>query len=551
MKKFVSTWSIIGLMFFMLMLGLGAGTLLSRDSIFDQLEKFKDVLALTQKFYIDTTNVQKLTESAINGLLSQLDPHSVYLPPQQTKLDAERFQGSYEGVGLEIVSINDTIMVSEPMGGGPAARLGILSNDRIVRIDDSSAIGLTTAQASQRLRGSKGTKVTVVIFRAGEKAPMVFEITRDNIALNSVDVAAMLPDNVGYVSVNKFSATTYEEIDAALKRLKDQGMERLILDLRNNPGGYLQQAEEIADLFIDGGTAEKPKTLVYTKARTPELEESYLAKSGDDFEKIPLIVLVNNGSASASEIVSGAIQDWDRGLIVGETSFGKGLVQHQWGLSDGSSLRLTIAKYYTPSGRLIQRPYDGKDRQQYRDEVYHREEKEGANLDHAHDVSSDTSRPKFYTCAGRLVYGGGGITPDYIVKPLDITDATRDFLRRDLFYPFITGYLDAEAVRIRFHYTSGYPKFVQEFEISDNTLKDFHGFVEKKGVKVTKDVFSKDELYIKARLKAYIARGIWGEEGWFSTMASVDTQLKKALTLFPEAQKMAGLEVNQKSKKMN
>ncbi len=551
MKKYLTTSVVVGLMFLMLMLGIGAGTLISRDSIFDQLSKFKDVLALTQKFYVDTTNTQKLTEAAINGLLSQLDPHSIYLPAQQTKQDAERFQGSYQGVGLEIVAFNDTIMVSEPMGGGPASKLGILSNDRIVRINDSSAIGLTTTQASQRLRGPKGTKVSVTINRPGEKEAMVFEITRDNIALNSVDVSLLLADNVGYVNVNKFSATTHGEISTALRKLRSQGMERLLLDLRGNPGGYLQQAEEVADIFIDGGTSDYPKKIVYTKARTPDLEESYLATTGDEFERIPLIILVNNGSASASEIVSGAIQDWDRGLIVGETSFGKGLVQHQWGLSDGSSLRLTIAKYYTPSGRLIQRPYDGKDRQQYREEAFQRDEKEGDNLDHTRDANTDSLRPKFHTAAGRIVYGGGGITPDYIVKPLEITESTKDMLRRDLFYPFITSYLDAEGPKIRSNYVSGYQKFVSEFEISDGTLKDFRSFVEKKGIKATDDVFHKDEMYLKTRLKAYTARGIWGEEGWFSTMVAVDTQLRKALTLFPEAQKIAGLEMTQKTKKVN
>lgn len=551
MKNKISTWTAVGLMFLMLMLGFGVGTLISGDNIFEQLTKFKDVLALTQKFYVDTTNVEKLTESAINGLLSQLDPHSIYLPPVQTKQDAEKFQGSYQGVGLEIVALNDTIMVSEPMGGGPAVKLGIQSNDRIIRINDSTAVGLTTAQASQKLRGPKGTKVVVTIFRPGESAPMVYEITRDNIALNSVDVSLMLPDDVGYVSVNKFSATTRNEIFTALAKLREQGMKRLIFDLRGNPGGYLQQAELVADLFIEGGTADHPKKIVYTKARTPELEESYLARDGDEFEKLPLIVLINNGSASASEIVSGAIQDWDRGLIVGETSFGKGLVQHQWGLADGSSLRLTIAKYYTPSGRLIQRSYEGKDHAQYQNEAFQRNEKEGDNLEHTQDASKDSLRPKFHTESGRVVYGGGGITPDYIVKPLEITETTKDLLRRDTYYPFATAYLDREGQSLRAKYSSGYGKFVQEFEIPDGVVKEFRAAVEKKGIKITDEGFSKDVAYHKARLKAYVARGIWGEEGWVSSMIGVDTQLQKALTLFPEAQRIAGLESNQKSKKMN
>ena len=466
----------------------------------------------------------------------------------QTKQETERFQGSYQGVGLEILSFNDTIMVSEPMGGGPAGKLGILSNDRIIRINDSTAIGLTTPQASQKLRGPKGTKVTVTIARAGESKPLVYEITRDNIALTSIDASLMLPDEVGLVTVNKFSATTKDELTTALKKLKEQGMKRLMLDLRGNPGGYLQQAELVADMFIEGGTSSHPKKIVYTKARSAELEETYFAKSGDEFEKLPIIVLVNNGSASASEIVAGAIQDCDRGLIVGETSFGKGLVQHQWNLSDGSSLRLTIAKYYTPSGRLIQRSYEGKDFQEYREEVYNRNEKEGENVGHKRDAANDSTRPKFYTEGRRVVYGGGGITPDYIVKPLEIGEPTKDLLRRDAYYPFITAYVDRERKSLRAKYSAGYRAFVKEYDLPAAVVSEFRASLEKKGTKISDEAFNKDQAYHKARLKAYIARGIWGEEGWIAAMVGVDMQLQKALTLFPEAQKIAGLEAGSKGR---
>ena len=553
MKKHISYWTAAGFALVALLLGAGVGTLISGDNIFEQLNKFKDVLAITQKFYVDTTDTQKLTEAAINGLLSQLDPHSLYLPPRETKQETERFQGSYQGVGLEIVSLNDTITVSEPMGGGPAIKLGILSNDRIVRINDSSAIGLTTAQASQRLRGPKETKVTVTIIRPGVKEPMVYEIMRDNIALNSIDVALMLSDNIGYVSVNRFSATTNDEMNTALTKLRDQGMKQLVLDLRGNPGGYLQQAEQMADLFLEAGTPEHPKTIVYTKARTKELEETFAAKSGDPFEKVPLIVLLSNGSASASEIVAGAIQDWDRGLIVGETSFGKGLVQHQWSFADGSSLRLTIAKYYTPSGRLIQRPYDGKDKQEYELEAFKRNEKEGENLQHAQDTKAggDTLRPKYHTESGRVVYGGGGITPDYIIKPMELTEFTKNLLRRDVFYPFVTAYLDAWGRKIRSDYGSDYKRFAASYQIPDQMLSDFRSYIEKRGVKAEEESLTKDAHYITTRLKAYIARSIWSDEGSFSVIATVDTQLQKALMLFPEAQKIAGLDGEQRTKKVN
>jgi len=528
-----------------LVLGAGGTALFSGEGIFDQLNKYKDVLSIAHQFYVDDVDLQKLNEAAVNGLLSQLDPHSAYLPPRATQQEAERFQGSYQGVGLEIISINDTIVVSEPMGGGPAARLGILANDRIVKINDSTAVKLTTGQASVKLRGPKGTKVALTILRAGVNGPLLFEITRDNIALNSVDVAFVVHDDVGYLSVNRFSATTHGEVEAALTKLRAQGMKRLVLDLRGNPGGYLSEAVRMADEFLDGGTSNHPKRIVYTKARRPELEETYAAKSGDPFESIPLILLVDNGSASASEIVAGAIQDWDRGLIVGETSFGKGLVQRQWDFNDGSALRLTIARYYTPSGRLIQRSYTGKDKEQYVHEAYTRNEEEGDNLDHASDAK-DSSKPKFTTGGGRLVFGGGGITPDYIVKPLELTEFTKNILRRDLFFPFVTAYLDREGPAIR--RLGDLTAFRKSFAVSPALLQEFRVYMGTKEVKVDLPSFAKDSSYIATRLKAYVARSLHGEEGWYSVLLDVDTQFIKGLTLFPEAQKIARLDRNREEK---
>ncbi len=553
MKRWVSLRASVAISAAALFIGAGANWLISSDNLFDQLAKYKDVLSLTQKFYVDDIDLPKLNEAAINGVLTQLDPHSAYLPPRATQQEAERFQGSYQGVGLEIIALNDTITVSEPMGGGPAARLGILANDRIVRINDSSAVGLTTTQASGKLRGPKGTKVGVTIVRSGSKDPLVFEITRDNIALNSVDVAFMLNDGVGYLSVNRFSATTHKEVQDALQSLKSQGMTSLVLDLRSNPGGYLGEAVQMADLFLDGGPADHPKRIVFTKARGAEMEESYAAKTGDPYEKIPLIVLVNNGSASASEIVAGAIQDWDRGLIVGETTFGKGLVQRQWDFIDGSSLRLTIARYYTPSGRLIQRPYNGKDKEQYAQEAFDRKEEEGNNIEHERDAKSgaDSLKPRFKTDGGRLVYGGGGITPDYVVKPAEVSEPTKNLLRRDLFFPFATSYLDREGNSLRSKFGSDLSAFHRDFRISDDLLKEFRAYAEKKDVKIDDASFKKDAPFMATRLKAYVARSFFGNEGWFSVLLDSDTQFQKALVLFPEAQKIAHLDKGHGEKKLD
>jgi carboxyl-terminal processing protease len=545
MKKHYSLRTTLLLIGAALVIGAGGTALISGEGIFDQLNKYKDVLSLAHQYYVDEVDLQKLNDAAVNGLLSQLDPHSAYLPPRVTQQEAERFQGSYQGVGLEIISFNDTIIVSEPMGGGPAARLGILANDRILKINDSTAIKLTTAQASQKLRGPKGTKVAISVLRAGVPEPLLFEITRDNIALNSVDVAFVIHGDVGYLSVNRFSATTHLEMETALTKLRAQGMKRLVLDLRGNPGGYLNEAVRMADEFLDGGTTDHPKRIVYTKGRRPELEESYAAKSGDPFEGIPLILLIDNGSASASEIVAGAIQDWDRGLIVGETSFGKGLVQRQWDFDDGSALRLTIARYYTPSGRLIQRSYTGKDKEQYLHEAYDRNEQEGDNFDHASDAK-DSSKPKFKTGGGRLVLGGGGITPDYIVKPVELTEFTKNLLRRDFFFPFVTSYLDREGPVIR--RLGDLTAFRKSFRVSDAMLQEFRAAIAKKGVKFDSTAFAKDSSYIVTRLKGYIARSLHGDEGWYSVLLDADTQFLKALTLFPEAQKIARLDRNHEEK---
>lgn len=543
MKKRFSGVTVAVFMLVGLIAGLQVKELISGDNLYDQLNKFKDVLLLSEKYYVNEVDTRKLTEGAITGLLDQLDPHSAYFPPQQTAKTQEEMQGNYQGVGLAIRSLNDTIIVLEPMGGGPATRLGILSNDRIVQVNDSSIIGFTTEQASKRLRGPKGTKVRLTVVRPGVKESLVYEITREEISILSVDAAIMMSDDIGYISVNKFALTTSKELVQALQKLRAKGMKRLVLDLRNNPGGVFEEAVQVADQFLDGGTKDHPKKIVYTKARKPELEESHAAVTGQEFEKLPLIVLVNNASASASEIVAGAIQDWDRGLIVGETSFGKGLVQRQWNFSDGSAFRMTIARYYTPSGRLIQRAYEGKDKSNYISEAFQRDEQEGDNLEHNKDAKAkaDSSRPVFHTSNGRVVYGGGGITPDYIIKPTNITELTKNLFRRDMFFQFATIYLDGNAQKLRSTFGTDLKNFIKTYKVSDEMLADFRKFVEQKEVKVETKDFEQDIPFIRTRLKAHVAQNFWGNEGWYSVMLEVDTQFQKAIHLFPEATKLAKL----------
>lgn len=536
MKKRFSIPLIVTVFFVAFVGGTQFNHLISGDNIYEQLSKFKDVLSLTEKYYVEDVDTQNLTEHAITGLLNELDPHSVYIKAQQMQRVTEDFQGRFEGIGVEFSIVNDTITVVQPIGGGPSASLGIMSNDKIVRIDGKSSIGFTTDQVMKSLKGPKGTKVSVSIARSGVKELLEFEIVRDVIPLYSVDVSTMLNDKVGYVNVTRFAETTSKEMFAALQKLKSQGMKQLVLDLRSNPGGYLDQAVKMADLFLEADAKGGPRKVVYTLSRKTEFNEEYFAYTNSEFEKIPLIILLSNGSASASEIVSGAIQDWDRGLIVGETSFGKGLVQKQFPLSDGSALRLTISRYYTPSGRLIQRSYANKDK--YQEEAFTREEQEGENIEHK-ESTADTSRPKFKTAAGRVILGGGGITPDFIVKPGTITKYSIQLNRRNMFYEFITGYLTRSGEQIKNKYKTDMLSFNKNFAIDDSLMNEFLAFTKEKKVDFVEDDYKKDKDYIQARLKAYIARNYWNNEGWYSVLLGIDNQVKKAITLFPEAEKIA------------
>ncbi|MEO8399530.1 MAG: S41 family peptidase, partial [Ignavibacteriaceae bacterium] len=491
-----------------IVLGIQIQKVFSDDNLRNSIVKFNDVLSYTEKYYVEDVDTQMLVEAAINGMLSKLDPHSVYIPAKQMESVEESFRGDFEGIGIEFQILNDTLIVVSPISGGPSEVLGIRSGDRIIKIDGEDAVGISNEEVRDKLRGKSGTKVSVTIVRHGVNEPIKYEITRDKIPLYSVDTHFMFDNKIGYVSVSRFAETTYDELLNALNDLKNQGMKELILDLRGNPGGYLNQAFKVADLFIDG-----KKKIVYTQGRRTEFNDEYYASEPSPFEKIPLVVLVNRGSASASEIVSGAVQDWDRGLIVGETTFGKGLVQRQFDLPDHSAVRLTISKYFTPSGRLIQRDYkDKKSKEDYYSEVNDRKETgEKNNLEHT--AEKDSTKPIFKTNGGRIVYGGGGITPDYIINAGDITEYTTELLKNNLFYQFILSYLDSHG-NIKAKYDDDLNKFKNEFNFSDSDLNQFVKFSEQKDVKLVQKDFDKDKNYIATRLKAQLARNYWKNEGW-------------------------------------
>ncbi len=524
------------LMFVILVFGMTLGfqiqNLFSSDNLRENLRKFNDVLNYTNKYYYEDVNSGELVESAIKGMLEELDPHSVYIPPTRQKKAEEEFSGKFEGIGIEFQIIKDTITVVSPISGGPSEKLGITSGDRIVKINNETSVGFTNDDVFKNLRGKKGTPVDVTIYRPSINDLLDFTIIRDEIPIYSVDTHLMYDNETGYISLSRFSETSYDEMIDALDDLTKKGMKKLVLDLRNNPGGLLSQAFKISDLFVDGN-----KMIVYTKGRFERFDEEYLAEKRYPFEKIPLIVLVNRGSASASEIVSGAVQDWDRGIVVGETTFGKGLVQRPFKLSDNSAVRITIAKYFTPSGRAIQRDYD--DPKDYYKEIRNREnEEEGLNIDHA--AENDTTKPVFKTKGGRTVYGGGGITPDYIVKNDLITDYSVELRRKNAYYEFIRTYLDENTNKIKKEYPT-LTKFLDKFNFSENEVDAFVNLTKKIGIEFDEEDFKKDRDYILTRLKGYVAREFWKNKGWYSVLLRIDKTFNKGISVFDIAEDIAEL----------
>ncbi len=494
-----------------------------------QIKKLENVLRYTESFYIDTLKREKLVEDAIEGMFSNLDPHTVYISPQEQQASQEEFRGNFEGIGIEFQIIKDTVVVVSPITGGPSESVGILSGDRIIKINGKSCIGFTNEQVIKSLRGKKGTKVEITIFRPSAGKEINFNIVRDTINIYSVNVSLIYNNDIGYISLNRFVETSTNEMIEALKKLSSSGMKKLVLDLRNNPGGYLEQAVQIADLFLDD-----KKLIVYTKGRLQEFNEEYKAEKEYPYEKIPLIILVNRGSASASEIISGAIQDWDRGLIVGETTFGKGLVQRQIVLPDNSAVRITIAKYYTPSGRALQRSY--KDKKNYYKELYERIESDTNNINHS--IEEKNSKEVFKTKKGRKVFAGNGITPDYIVENYKDSEFSLELRKNNIYYLFVRKYMDKNGQSLRQLYKNDLKKFINEFNFSVDDMKTFINFVKGQKIKFNYDDYMKDKEITKTRLKAFVARDIFKDEGWYSVILMSDRQFQKAIQHFKEAEKM-------------
>lgn len=497
-----------------------------------RLAKLDEVIRYLNDFYFEPVDNNKLIDDAISGMLQKLDPHTFYIPSAELKSINEQMQGSFEGIGVEFNIIDDTLYVVSPISGGPSEKLGILAGDRIVKIDNENVagIGLTNNDVIKRLKGKKGTHVKVKIKRNGVKELIEFDIVRDKIPLYSVDFSYMVDKKTGYIRVNRFAETTMREFVEHLQKLKGQGMENLILDLRNNPGGYLEMAYMMADEFLSD-----KKLIVYTEGRTAASKKRYEASANlADFESGGLVVLINQGSASASEIVSGAVQDWDRGLVVGTRSFGKGLVQQQYPLSDESAVRIVVSRYFTPSGRCIQKPFE-KGSKDYDSEVYERYNS-GEIFDETKIKVPDSL--KFKTNAGRTVYGGGGIIPDVFV-PAD-TSADSDYLRKliakGVFRDFAYKYAEHHP-NIKTEFGNGIT-YSDKFNINQSILNEFTAFATEKGVTFVEKDFKTSQKFIVSNLKALIGRALFNDDGYFPVLLNSDNAFQKALALMPDAKKL-------------
>ena len=518
--------STIGKSVFTLLLFIVLGfSQIQAQEVRDQTIKYQNLIALVDAFYVDSVSLEKLTEDAIIKVLAELDPHSVYISKDEVKAMNEPLQGSFSGVGIQFNILRDTLMVVATIPGGPSEKAGLRASDRIIKIDNElvAGVGMKNTDVFKKLRGDKGTKVNLAIQRKGEKELLDFLIVRDDIPIYSLDASYMINKHVGYIKLNRFAAKTADEFLEALLKLKEQKMKDLILDLRGNGGGYMTAAIKIVDQLF-----HKDQLIVFTDGLKSQRHDNLSTDAGA-FKDGRVIVLIDEGSASASEIVSGAIQDWDRGLIVGRRSFGKGLVQRQFPLSDGSMIRLTTAHYYTPTGRCIQKPYDNG-LMDYRMDIFNRYKSgEMINQDSIHLADS----LKYKTLVNqRLVYGGGAIMPDVFV-PIDTTANFKYFnllARKNVLYPFVLTYMDNNRNNLKTKYPD-FESFNKTFIITDQMLKDLVAEGDKAGVEHTTEEYLAVKDHLKIHLKALIARDLWDGAEYYKIVNQKNEILDKALEL--------------------
>jgi len=467
-----------------------------------QFQKLAQVFRYLSGLYVDEVEMKPVVEGAITGMLEELDPHSAYIGAEEMKGVQESFDGEFSGIGVEFNVLRDTVIVVNTIAGGPAERVGVRANDRIVRIDTLDAVGMSRTDVPKHLRGKTGTKVGIDVVRHGTPGQLHFVIVRDKIPLNTVDASYLAGEGIGYIKVNRFGRTTMDEFTEAYRKLGRP--EGLILDLRGNGGGLLEQAIGMAGFFLPRGAV-----IVSTEGRAVPASSFRAQTNGEDL-KGRLVVLIDESSASASEIVAGAVQDWDRGVVVGRPSFGKGLVQRQIGLSDGSAVRITVARYHTPSGRVIQRPYEkGKRREYYLDHL--------RRYDDAARDSLDAAAPAYRTLrTGRTVYGGGGIRPDILVEAdtAGFSNYYGELIRRGIVADFVGDWLDGSRDSLSRRYAS-FEAFDAGYTPSDEVLERLTALGESRGVKFDAEGFAVSEPLVRMQLKALAAQRLFGTGAYF------------------------------------
>ncbi|HLO59937.1 MAG TPA: S41 family peptidase [Bacteroidales bacterium] len=520
---------------------VGTGSVSGYSQMFnEQTYKFGKVLEWIEKYYVDTVNENSLVEHAITELLKDLDPHSSYLTKDEVAQLNEPLQGNFEGIGVSFNILNDTVYIISPVAGGPSDKAGVLSGDRLIKVDGKNiaGTGIKSDDVFAMLRGKKGSKVTISLLRRGNSELLDYDIIRDKIPIYSIDATYKVSEDIGYIKVNRFSMTTMDEFTKALSELKKENVKNLILDLTGNGGGYLEVAIKLADQFLDAG-----KLILYTQGINSPKKEYYATREGL-FEKGHLVILIDEGSASASEILSGAIQDWDRGIIVGRRSYGKGLVQKPLLLPDQSMIRLTVAKYYTPTGRLIQKPYN-MSRDDYEKDLINRYNKgELAHKDSIHFADS----LKYYTLKNtRLVYGGGGIMPDYFVSidTSHYTDYYQQLVRKRVIDQFVLEYVDINRRNLISKYKD-IESFKNYFEIDQPLFDNFIKFGTDKGIAFNEKDFQLSKEQLAALIKAYMARDLWTNSEFYEVINDTEPKFQTAVTILKNWDKYEAMLLNKK-----
>jgi carboxyl-terminal processing protease len=521
----------------------GGKTSSNFNNVAKSVTKYREILGWIENSYVDSVGTDSLVDFSIKKMLEKLDPHTAYIPQKEVAMARSQLESGFDGIGVEFNIFNDTVQVVTPLTGGPSEAAGILAGDKIIKADDASLTGkkLSNSLIFGKLRGPRGSQVRIEILRRGIKNPLVFNITRDKIPTFSVDAGYMLDAQTGVIKVTRFAESTYDEFRNVLASLKTQGMKQLILDLRGNPGGYMDRATNMADELIGGN-----KLIVYTDGKGTQYDKKTFAGREGIFEKGAVIVLMDEGSASASEIVAGALQDNDRALLIGRRSYGKGLVQLPIPLSDGSEMRLTISRYYVPSGRCIQKPYVMGNEAEY-EKDFEKRLKSG-ELYSADSIKFD-KKSEYKTAGGRTVYGGGGITPDVFVG------------RDTSYYSNYLFQLTSKNVIREYAFNYGqdnkaqleklkFSDFVKSFSVSDAMLAEMNKLAGKSDVKLKEAEFARSKNYIRTLIKAYLARQIWNKKSnnglnneFYQVMVANDEVIQKAMRHFDKAERLARGEV--------